>query len=471
MITTYAYDPLSRLTEVTAVQAATADTIASFVYTLAPAGNRIRIDELGGVSQAYGYDDLYRLDAETVEDPAGAVYAKSFGYDPVGNRLFQNHTVGGSTAATSYGYDERDRMLEAAGAAFTWDTNGNLTGTGDGAGYGWDPEGRLVSATLADGTVVSHGYDALGARVWTETAAPDGSTRVTEYLVDTQGALSHVVAETDGDGELLAHYVRGTDLLAAVRPLQTRYVHADVLGSVMGALTDETSAVTHRYGFTAFGELATHDGEDPNVYLFAGEARDPASGFYHLRARWMDPGLGRFVSVDPFEGFATDPVTLHPYLYAGNDPANKIDPSGRFLTAAACRRRCSAARPTCRPGTAAGRGKAPPAPPTLRRQPASGPSFDPQHHGGLDGGRPAGGQQTGGERGNDQHQRHPEQGQRVGRPDLEQEIGDRVAQGEGNREPQEEADQHQLQTWCNTIIRTSQRSAPRARRIPNSWVR
>ncbi len=332
VVTTYAYDALRRPTEVTAVNPAAAETIASFVYTLAAAGNRTRIDELEDVFRAYDYDDLYRLDAETVEDPAGAVYSKSFGYDPVGNRLLQNHTAGGATASTSYGYDERDRILEAAGEGFTWDANGSLTSAADGtANYTWDPEGRLLSATLADGTVVTHGYDALGVRVRTETAEPDGSTQVTDYLVDTQGPLSQVVVETDGDGELQAYYVRGMDLLAAVRPSETRYYHADALGSVR-ALTDETGAVTDRYAFSAFGELEFHEGENPNVYLFAGEARDPDSGFYYLRARWMDPSLGRFASPDPFEGLPTDPGTLHSYLYAGNDPANKTDPSGRFIT-------------------------------------------------------------------------------------------------------------------------------------------
>jgi RHS repeat-associated protein len=332
VVTTYDYDALRRPTGVTAVNPAAAETIASFVYTLGPAGNRTRIDELGGVSRAYGYDNLYRLGAVTIEDPEGVVYTKSFGYDPAGNRLVQNHTAGGATASTSYGYDERDRILAAAGEGFTWDANGTLTSAGDGASsYTWDPEGRLLSATLADGTVVNYGYDAMGERVRTEATAPDGSTQVTGYLVDTQGPISQVVAETDGEGELQAYYVRGLDLLAAVRPSETRYYHADALGSAR-ALTDETGEVTDRYAFSAFGELEVHEGEDLNVFLFAGEAWDPDSGFYYLRARWMDPSLGRFVSADPFEGFPTYPGTLHRYLYAGNDPVNNFDPSGRFFT-------------------------------------------------------------------------------------------------------------------------------------------
>lgn len=35
--------------------------------------------------------------------------------------------------------------------------------------------------------------------------------------------------------------------------------------------------------------------------------------------------------MDPFEGVERYPLTLHKYLYAGADPANKVDPTGEFL--------------------------------------------------------------------------------------------------------------------------------------------
>jgi RHS repeat-associated protein len=96
-------------------------------------------------------------------------------------------------------------------------------------------------------------------------------------------------------------------------------------------LTDETGALTDTYAFTAFGELHTHTGTDPNAFLFAGEMLDPNSGFYYLRARWMDPGVGRFASLDSFGGLAFEPLTIHKYLYAGANPANHTDPSGLFF--------------------------------------------------------------------------------------------------------------------------------------------
>jgi len=48
---------------------------------------------------------------------------------------------------------------------------------------------------------------------------------------------------------------------------------------------------------------------------------------YH-RARWMDPGRGRFVSADSWHGEIDSPATLHRYAYVLNNPANLVDPSG-----------------------------------------------------------------------------------------------------------------------------------------------
>jgi RHS repeat-associated protein len=186
----------------------------------------------------------------------------------------------------------------------------------------------LKSVVLADGTLVAHTYDADGVRVRTETTPPGGPTEVVDYLVDTSGALSHVVAETDASGALKAYYVRGDDLLAVIQPVTwVRFYHADGQGSIR-ALTDDTEAVTDRWSFTAFGELLEHVGNDENAYLFAGEMLDANSRLYYNRARWMDPGVGRFVSLDRFDGWSNDPPTLHKYLYARSNPLTYIDPTG-----------------------------------------------------------------------------------------------------------------------------------------------
>ena len=63
--------------------------------------------------------------------------------------------------------------------------------------------------------------------------------------------------------------------------------------------------------------------------FYRGEQYDSDLGLYYLRARYYNPATGRFLSRDPLDGDPTDPQSLHKYLYAGGDPVNRIDPSGR----------------------------------------------------------------------------------------------------------------------------------------------
>jgi len=53
-------------------------------------------------------------------------------------------------------------------------------------------------------------------------------------------------------------------------------------------------------------------------------------GRLFLRARWMDPTTGRFVSEDPFGGTTKRPSSFHRYLYANESPVNMVDPDGQF---------------------------------------------------------------------------------------------------------------------------------------------
>ena len=180
--------------------------------------------------------------------------------------------------------------------------------------------------------MVTHGYDVDGNRVRTEVTPPAGPATVTNLLVDPFRQLSHVVAETDSAGNVIAYYVRGAvDLLAVMRTTQTRFYHADGLGSIR-FLTDDAGNVSDSYEYTAFGELLAHTGTDPQPYGFAREPFDPVVQVGYHRARWMDTRTGRFMVTDPHPGSIEEPLTLHRYLYSAADPVNNTDPSGLFFS-------------------------------------------------------------------------------------------------------------------------------------------
>ncbi len=95
-------------------------------------------------------------------------------------------------------------------------------------------------------------------------------------------------------------------------------------------LTSAGGTVTGAYEYNASATRSL-SGTTPNNYLYRGEPFDSDLGMYYLRARWYNPQTGRFLSQDPAPGFAPFPQTLHKYLYAGADPENYIDPTGRDL--------------------------------------------------------------------------------------------------------------------------------------------
>lgn len=221
VLTTYTYDALNRLRELR-TDTNVGAVVQGYVYTIGAAGNRTRIDEADGTVRNYGYDALYRLTSEGVTVGGASVYTKTFGYDAVGNRLQQVHTDTAGTVTTTNGtFDTRDHQLTRGAQQWNWDANGNLAAKVDESTYAWDFDDRLQQVTGTDGMIVTHTYDADGVRVRTGTQKPDGTVTTVDYLVDTSGSLSHVVAESaqiGGAVAVSAYYVRGDDLVAVVRP-------------------------------------------------------------------------------------------------------------------------------------------------------------------------------------------------------------------------------------------------------------
>ena len=86
--------------------------------------------------------------------------------------------------------------------------------------------------------------------------------------------------------------------------------------------------MTDTYLYDAFGNLLSKTGTTANDFLYTGEQYDANTGFYYLRARYMNPSTGTFTSPDAYAGTVFDPVSLHKYLYANANPVMNRDPSG-----------------------------------------------------------------------------------------------------------------------------------------------
>jgi RHS repeat-associated protein len=358
--TLYAYDDNNRLTRITHQRTDDAQILADYRYTLKANGQREALAEYNSTQAStqdrpdrvshWSYDDLQRLTEERVElrQPDGSlqlVRTTGFEYDKTGNRLKQREAKGQLSVTTSYVYDANDRLLsestsDGAVTAYGYDDAGNtvrksvnaVTGTMVTL-YGYDADNRLISAkagaTEATAQVIAlYEYDPDGNRVASTLA--DGTT--TKYLVDVNQAHAQVLVENTmaGVAGTQVSYVYGDDLLSLTWDGQRSYYLYDGLGSTR-VLSDDAGDATDRYAYTAFGSLEEQRGATSNSYLFAGEQYDPQLNLVNLRARWMAPGTGRFVSQDKYEGQRCQPISLNHYIYANANAANFVDPSG-FVT-------------------------------------------------------------------------------------------------------------------------------------------
>jgi len=332
--TAYVYDSLNGLTELSQFDA-TATLMDRHSYTLGDNGNRLQHAELNGRVVDYGYDDLYRLITETVTDATLGNRSAAWTYDAVGNRLTQTEIDGGGTTITAYVYDTNDRLLSesATGAVpgittYGYDDNGNTLTRFDGTTtttYVYDSRNRLSDFNSGQ---VTYQYDALGIR---QSETESGLT--THFLTDPNRDYAQVIEESlDLNAFAEVTYSYGDDLIARHRRIDATTTnsstyHYDGIGSTR-QLTDAAGIVTDTYSFTAFGEAESQTGITPNEYLYTGEQFDPNLGFYYLRARYYNSGVGRFLNMDTFQGFISDPLSLHKYMYAQANPIDRIDPSG-----------------------------------------------------------------------------------------------------------------------------------------------
>jgi RHS repeat-associated protein len=101
-------------------------------------------------------------------------------------------------------------------------------------------------------------------------------------------------------------------------------------------LTSTNGAVTDTCTYDAYGTVIAQTGNStPNNYLYAGQQFDPDIGLYYNRARYFNQNTGRFWTMDTFEGDNEDPLSLHKYLYGGDNPVDNDDPSGNDFEALA----------------------------------------------------------------------------------------------------------------------------------------
>jgi len=278
-------------------------------------------------NRTYGYDGLGQLTSAT-----GPWGAGSYKYDSLGN--LRQKKLGTRTVDLTYD-DTNNRLTfytDTAGPnkGVTYDSRGNVHWNG-GVRLIHDASDQPVRFRAPTGAYGDYFYDGNLKRV---KSVLDGKTIYNVY--DASGSLVHIDKRPfNGEGEERTDYISGPNgTLARITNNTETYLHPDHLGSAQSG-TNSAGAISWREQYTPFGEEIQSPVHNDNLPGFTGHIKDKATGLNYMQARYYDPVIGRFLSVDPvtfmYEG---NPSYFNRYAYSLNDPVNNFDPDGRAAVAA-----------------------------------------------------------------------------------------------------------------------------------------
>ena len=255
----------------------------------------------------------------------------NFSYDRYGNRTGLEKYVGTTLIVnnnkTHPTIDPNTNRFNS-GQNIYYDKNGNIIqdiGDQDAVRtfvFNGDNKQRFV--VQAGKTIGEYFYDGEGNRVKKVVYEPN-TTTVKEETVFVYSA-----------GKLVEEYSTKTP---PSNPT-TSYTATDQLGSPR-VITDSNGNVVSRRDFMPFGEEAiSNTGERPTSLKygtadgvrqkFTGYQKDEETSLDFAEARMYENRHGRFTAVDPLlaSGKSVNPQTFNRYVYTGNNPILRYDPSG-----------------------------------------------------------------------------------------------------------------------------------------------
>ena len=292
--------------------------------------------------QQFAYDELNQLvRADDLVKNCTEVYT----YDNGGNILSVTTypltwgSLDGVTATktVNYGYDDtnwKDKLTSYDGQAITYDEIGNPLSY---RGYTltWQ-NGRQLATLSGNGITASYTYDVDGLR----TSKTVNGVKYEYYYVG-----SRLQYEKFGTNELRFFYDSYGD------PAGVRYKNGGTTtdyyfvcnwrGDVI-RIYDGAGTVVANYNYDAWGNVifvtdangaaitdSTHIA-NVNPLRYRGYYYDFESGLYYLRSRYYDPEIGRLINADNMIITGSDLTGLNLFAYCGNNPVNRVDPSGQF---------------------------------------------------------------------------------------------------------------------------------------------
>ena len=261
-----------------------------------------------------------------------------------GNRL--TDISQGSDADDFYDYTPYDDPSATSGQC-TYDQNGNMTSNRRKgiASVTYNLLNLPSVISFTDGSMISYAYDMTGEkrRVEYSTAATTMEQPVAASLqsdggtaAQTRSGSGNVTTTVDYCGSLVFQdyslkYIRLEDdgIWDGLHGGYCFYVK-DHLGNVrsVNSLNGVSIQTSQYYPFGKIWDDFSWNGST-QPFRFSGKELDKMHGleWYDFGARMYDPGIGRFLTMDPR---AEIDYSTSPYAYCGNNPIIRFDKDGRI---------------------------------------------------------------------------------------------------------------------------------------------
>jgi RHS repeat-associated protein len=289
-------------------------------------------DNMTGKVTNYTFDGLNRL--TKADDPAtSGTIEYQYAYD--GDSNMTSKVLSGTT--TSYGYDPSNVLCwSLAGSStnpcnqaptgrtlYSFDANGSMTSSSAGFAAAYNKANQTTSITPPGGSATSFAY-----------ASATQDERVSKGTTSFVNNLLGVGSEKPSGGQPTyyrwsAPYGEPFALVSEKTPSARYYYLYDGLGSVVGLTNQSGNLVGARYTYEPYGKKLTGQTQVANPWMFAGMYFDSETQLYKTGARYYDPNLARWTQLDPEAGSLQNPVSMNRYQYAGCNPVNATDPTGR----------------------------------------------------------------------------------------------------------------------------------------------
>ncbi|GEM_PF-6228317 len=183
--------------------------------------------------------------------------------------------------------------------------------------YGYDPNNRRAYRLLY-GTTTWWSYDG-----WRVAEEMDGSAGFPAKRVhaDGIGIDEHLASWEAGSGWTGRSYLQNHQ--------GTTMRLLDSAGTMLQAF--EYDAYGARYAYDGSGaSIAMSAIDGAGVYGYQGRRLDAETGFYYFRNRYLNVGLGRFLTMDPVGRWGDGKAVGNPKGFAGSSSISDTDPFGLY---------------------------------------------------------------------------------------------------------------------------------------------